>query len=127
MPLLRGLKGTFKLFVYGTLKRGGCRHGPLATQRCLGPAKTTTTYALHDLGDYPGLVPCPEGGTAVHGELYEVDCSLVGWLDAKEGSPDWFKLEPVEVVGVEGVVWGYLYQGDPAGKPRLEAGVWRNP
>src|SRR5262245_12268120 len=92
MPSPHGSAGKFRLFVYGTLKRGGSRHAPLQSQRCLGEAQTTATYALHDLGDYPGLVACSKDGMIVHGELYEVDCSLADWLDAMEGSPAWFKL-----------------------------------
>ncbi|MFO0842543.1 MAG: gamma-glutamylcyclotransferase family protein [Gemmataceae bacterium] len=127
MNFPRGSTGTFRLFVYGTLKRGGCRHAALASQRCLGEAKTTAGYALHNLGDYPGLVTCPEGGQVVHGELYEVDHGLVDWLDATEGSPDWFKLGPVEVVGVSGAVWAYFYQGEPGDRPRVASGRWENP
>lgn len=127
MSLLRSLKGTFKLFVYGTLKHGGSRHVALASQRFLGAARTTASYALHDLGEYPGLVHCPEPSMVVHGELYEVDCSLVDWLDAMEGSPDWFKLEPIELVGVEGTVWAYFYQGEPGVSPRIASGTWINP
>jgi gamma-glutamylcyclotransferase (GGCT)/AIG2-like uncharacterized protein YtfP len=124
MPVSPGTHGTFKLFVYGTLKRGGVRHGPLASQRFLGAARTAAKYALYDLGDYPGLLACPEGGMVVHGELYEVASSLLEWLDATEGSPDWFKLEPVELAGVEGPAWAYLFQGDATGRPRVAGGVW---
>jgi gamma-glutamylcyclotransferase (GGCT)/AIG2-like uncharacterized protein YtfP len=118
--------GTFRLFVYGTLKRGGIRHGPLASQRYLGEARTAPRYALLDLGDFPGLVARGEGGTAVEGELYELDRSLVSWLDAQEGAPEWFALEPVEVAGQEGVVWAYFYQGDAEGKPAISSGRWEN-
>jgi gamma-glutamylcyclotransferase (GGCT)/AIG2-like uncharacterized protein YtfP len=121
-----GEKGTFRLFVYGTLKHGGCRHGALASQRFVGAAHTKAIYALHDLGDYPGLVACGENGMVVHGELYEVDHSLKAWLDAAEGSPDWFKLEPVELADVEGVVWAYFYQGEPGDRPRVASGTWQN-
>lgn len=126
MDFPRGSTGTFRLFVYGTLKRGGSRHAPLSSQRYLGEAATTPHYALHDLGDYPGLVAAPEGGMVVHGELYEVNCSLVSWLDAVEGSPDWFRLEPIEVANEDGVIWSYLYQGDPGDRPRIASGRWEN-
>jgi gamma-glutamylcyclotransferase (GGCT)/AIG2-like uncharacterized protein YtfP len=126
MNFPRGSTGKFRLFVYGTLKRGGSRHVALASQRFLGEAKTAASYALHDLGDYPGLVAAPGDGDVVHGELYEVDCALVDWLDAMEGSPDWFKLEPVEVEGQGGVVWAYFYQGEPGDRPRVAAGRWEN-
>ena len=73
--------GTFLLFVYGTLKRGGRRHGPLAQETYLGEARTLPLYALHDLGAYPGLKECTDGGQVVHGELYEVRAELLP-LDA---------------------------------------------
>lgn len=126
MPFLRNQQGTFLLFVYGTLKRGGCRHAPLSSQRYLGEAKTTARYALHDLGEYPGLVHASQNGMVVHGELYEVNCSLVDWLDAIEGAPEWFQLDLIEVVGQTGVVWAYFFQGDIEGKPVVASGRWEN-
>lgn len=116
----------FLLFVYGTLKRGGCRHGPLARQTYRGAARTRPRYALYHLGAYPGLKPCPEGGQVVHGELYEVERSLLSWLDRVEGAPDWFALAPIELDGIEGQTWAYYYQGDASGRPLVESGVWDN-
>ena len=78
---------TFLLFVYGTLKRGGCRHGPLARERFRGETRTRPRYALCDLGGYPGLTIDETTGQAVHGEVYEVGESLVPWLDTVEGAP----------------------------------------
>src|SRR5262245_40588305 len=127
MRATRDGTNSFQLFVYGTLKRGGCRHGTLASQRFLGVARTTATYVLHDFGDYPGLVASREGGTAVHGELYEVERSMVGLLDEMEGSPDWFKLEPVALDGIDGAAWAYFYQGAPGDRPRIASGTWGNP
>lgn len=126
MNPLHGASGTFRLFVYGTLKRGGCRHTPIASQRFLGEAQTTPRYALYDLGNYPGLVMRADTGMVVHGELYEVNCSLVDWLDAMEGSPDWFKLEPIELAQQQGVVWAYFYQGDTGDRQPIASGVWHN-
>ena len=116
--------GTFLLFVYGTLKRGGVWHGPLARQVYRGEARALPLYALHHLGDYPGLVGPTATGQAVSGELYEVDCALLGWLDHVEGAPDLFALDRVELEGVAGPVWAYFYQLDPAERPVIEAGAW---
>jgi len=116
----------FLLFVYGTLKRGGLRHGPLARQVFRGEARTRPLYALYHVGAYPGLKPRPDGGQAVRGELYEVGRSLLPWLDREEGAPDLFALAPVEVEGVEGPAWAYYYQGDVTGRPLVESGVWDN-
>lgn len=127
MDFPRGSTGTFRLFVYGTLKRDGCRHAALASQGCLGETRTTPRYALHHFGDYPGLVACSPRGDVIHGELYEVDCGLVDRLDEMEGSPDWFKLESVELAGMSGLVWAYFYQADPGDRPRIASGRWENP
>jgi gamma-glutamylcyclotransferase (GGCT)/AIG2-like uncharacterized protein YtfP len=115
--------GTFTLFVYGTLKRGGCRHAPLASQRFLGEARTEPLYRLYDLGSYPGRVHA-EGGDVVHGELYEVSHSLVPSLDSLEGAPDWFDLAPVEIVGRAGPVWAYYTMDATAGRPAVKGGRW---
>jgi gamma-glutamylcyclotransferase (GGCT)/AIG2-like uncharacterized protein YtfP len=114
---------TFLLFTYGTLKQGGCRHGPLASQRFQGVARTSKDYALYDLGDYPGLTASDEGH-GVLGEVYEVEESLLPWLEAVEGAPELFKREPIEIQGYSEVVWAYFYQGNLAGLHRIEAGEW---
>jgi gamma-glutamylcyclotransferase (GGCT)/AIG2-like uncharacterized protein YtfP len=114
----------FLLFVYGTLKRGGCRHGPLAGQTCRGEALTQPLYALYNLGDYPGLAKS-EPGQEVQGEVYEVDESLIPWLDTVEGAPDWFKRQPIEVRGYSGV-WAYFYQGDVSAHSPIPSGRWDN-
>lgn len=113
--------GTFRLFVYGTLMRGGSRHAALGDARLVGPARTAPRYALYDLGSYPGLVP---GDGVVHGELYDVDESRVSYLDAVEGTPDLFRREEVELE--EGRAWAYLFAPPVGRRPRLEEGRWRN-
>jgi gamma-glutamylaminecyclotransferase len=116
---------TFLLFVYGTPKRGGCRHGALAGQRFRSEARTEPLYDLHNLGDYPGLTNSPLG-REVLGEVYEVDEALLPWLDTVEGAPDWFKLEPISLRGYPDAVWAYFYQGDPSGHPLIVSGRWNN-
>lgn len=115
--------GPFLLFVYGTLKRGGCRHGVLAGQPYRGEARTRPSYALYHLGAYPGLRHA-EAGQVVRGELYEVSPSRLAELDRVEGAPDWFDLAPVELDGVDAPVWAYYYQGDAGGRERIESGTW---
>jgi gamma-glutamylaminecyclotransferase len=116
---------TFLLFVYGTLKRGGCRHRPLAGQRYRGEACTQPLYALHDLADYPGLKKS-DTGQEVQGEVYEVEESLLPWLDTVEGAPDWFNRQPIEIRGYSEVVWAYFYQGDASDRPVIPSGRWDN-
>lgn len=116
---------TFVLFVYGTLKRGGIRHGTIARARYLGAARTRAGYALYDLGHYPGMVREDDGGR-VEGELYEVSSALVPVLDAVEGAPSLFRLAEVEVEGQDRPARSYLFAGDVTGRPKVESGRWDN-
>jgi gamma-glutamylcyclotransferase (GGCT)/AIG2-like uncharacterized protein YtfP len=116
----------FKLFVYGTLMRGGVRHRVLADQRFLGEAQTRPCYVLLHLGDYPGLIHCAEKGRAIHGELYEVVDSLRKQLDALEGAPHLFRLEPVLLQRPEGEVEAYFFQPDSTGLSLYGDDRWRN-
>jgi gamma-glutamylcyclotransferase (GGCT)/AIG2-like uncharacterized protein YtfP len=117
---------TFRLFVYGTLKRDGVRRHVLAGQRFLGPVRTLPHYALFDLGPYPGLVSVVTNGQVVEGELYEVAENLRTALDSMEGAPSLFKLEEVEIDGIAGPVLAYVYQRSTKGRPRCTAGTWQN-
>lgn len=117
---------TFRLFVYGTLKRDGCRFHALAGQRYLGLARTVPQYALIDLGAYPGMVPDRKSGQVVEGELYEVEESVRPLLDVMEGAPTLFRLEEIYLEGHPEPVLAYLYQRSTRGLPRCADGVWRN-
>jgi gamma-glutamylcyclotransferase (GGCT)/AIG2-like uncharacterized protein YtfP len=125
MPLLTD--PVFKLFTYGTLMRDGCRHPVLADQTFLGPAVTKPLYVLYDFGEHPGMGRRETGGRAVHGELYEVAAERLKALDEMEGSPDLFRLEPVDLEGWDGTVFSYFYQpSSTAGLAVCESGRWQN-
>ena len=117
---------SFRLFVYGTLMRGGCRHYVLASQRYLGLAQTEPCYSLHHFGEHPGIVRAAGEGHAVHGELYEVARSLIPHLDAVEGAPSWFRLEEIALAEPADLALAYFYQGDATGKPLCPGGRWHN-
>ncbi len=74
-----------KIFVYGTLKRGGRNHRYLAGQQFLGEARTTAGYTLYSLGDYPGMVRVPNDQAEVTGEVWAVDTAGLAGLDQLEG------------------------------------------
>lgn len=44
-----------RVFVYGTLLRGGVNHYLLDGAVYLGPQRTEPCFSLHNLGAYPGL------------------------------------------------------------------------
>jgi broad specificity phosphatase PhoE/gamma-glutamylcyclotransferase (GGCT)/AIG2-like uncharacterized protein YtfP len=117
--------GPFRLFVYGTLKRGGVRHVALAGQLLLGAARTTPRYELLDLGAYPGLVRAA-AGRPVEGELYEVGLETLPGLDAAEGAPALFRLDLVELLDDGGPAFAYFYQPEPGGARPCAAPRWDN-
>ena len=113
-----------RLFVYGTLKRGGANHGQLLGARFISEARTEPFYRLFMIEDYPGLVEVHEDGRCVEGELWEVDPALVDRLDAFEGTSEGlFHRGPVRLAAEEaGAVEAYFYQRSTAGKePILRA------
>ncbi len=102
-----------KLFVYGTLKRGGRLHGCLKHQQFLGEAITPPKYDLIGGYGFPFLV---KGEYRVKGELYEVSEEMWPLLDDVEGVPQLYLRELVEVLPLgiynippdDGNVWGYV-------------------
>ena len=74
-----------RVFVYGTLKRGGRNHHFMAGQQFLGAARTAPGYTLYSLGDYPGMVRSTDAGHDVTGELWAVDKACLQQLDRLEG------------------------------------------
>lgn len=78
-----------RLFVYGSLKRGGLHHDQLKSATFLGEVETEPGFTLVTLGAYLALVPPLVGApnpTRVPGELFEVPLSLLPVLDEFEGA-----------------------------------------
>jgi gamma-glutamylcyclotransferase (GGCT)/AIG2-like uncharacterized protein YtfP len=74
-----------RLFVYGSLKRGGRHHAELGGAAFLGEARTAPGYGLEAVGEYWALVERPGLSGSVSGELFEVDEPLLARLDQFEG------------------------------------------
>ena len=121
------------LFVYGTLLRGGTRHGEF--ERCGGAAgarAATATGTLLDCGAFPGMLAGPEG--TVHGELVglrDVPLALTH-LDGVEGFEGFeaaralFRRALIKVTAVdagEQLAWTYLWAGTDR-HPRIPGGDW---
>lgn len=73
-----------RIFVYGTLKRGGRYSHYLNGQTFLGEAFTEPCYRMVDCGTYPGLYPVEKHGLSVQGEVWEVDAACRARLDLLE-------------------------------------------
>lgn len=108
-----------RIFVYGTLKRGDCRHGALAGQKFLGDRRTAPRYRIYNVGTYPGLVDDASSGLSIQGELWEVDDVCLALLDEVEGVAEQqyqrrlIELDPREEVPAE----AYFYLPNVAGYP----------
>jgi len=121
------------LFVYGTLLRGGSRHGEF--DRCGGAAGAVPVSArgsLLDCGSFPGMLPGTEG--TVHGELVELrDVPLaLTHLDGVEGFEGFeaaralFRRALIKVTTANGadlLAWTYLWAGTDR-HPRIPSGDW---
>lgn len=79
---------TQRIFVYGTLKRGGLHHGLMAGQRFISCARTLPRYRLYDLGGFPGMIEDKGTPLAVEGEVWEVDRFGLAVLDQLEGTEE---------------------------------------
>lgn len=69
-----------RLFVYGSLMRGGEAHSKLRGSRFLGETRTLPRYQLKVLGkDFEAIVP--GGNDAIPGEVYQVSFEKLLELD----------------------------------------------
>jgi gamma-glutamylcyclotransferase (GGCT)/AIG2-like uncharacterized protein YtfP len=117
------------LFVYGTAMTGEPDHARLEGARPLGPAVTTPTYELIDLGDAPALV---SGGLiAVTGELYGIEVVALAALDVHYGHPVLFKRTVVTLApsgDADAITEAFAYLLDfeqTRGRRRIRTGDWR--
>lgn len=111
-----------RLFIYGTLKRGGENHRWLAGQACLGPARTVPGFTLYSLGNYPGLVAAPGDAEGVVGELWQVDAGCLARLDELEGLAEGLYLrQPIALAAPADITTAetYFYARDLAGRAHL--------
>jgi gamma-glutamylcyclotransferase (GGCT)/AIG2-like uncharacterized protein YtfP len=100
------------VFVYGTLRRGGVRAMPdiFPGARFVGDAKVSGR--LYDLGAYPGLV-IDKAGSAVAGEVYEVDDEILNRLDEIEASGSYYVRRRIEVSVGDDKMTCWVYEPSP--------------
>ena len=113
-----------KLFTYGTLMKGECRHDILADAEYLGDA-ILHDYCLQEIGSFPGAVP--KEGYEVFGEVYEIPEELITTLDWIEGEGYLYKRKTVEVElnGTEADVLFYEFlKDDGRYEIKMKKGKW---
>ncbi len=99
------------VFVYGTLRAGMRNHHWLrgASMLPVGRVTAQACYLMLSVSDsFPGVIR--GGNEAVVGEVYMVNTKTLEALDRHEGCPTHYRREAIEVVGVEGACWTYIYQ-----------------
>jgi len=111
-----------QVFVYGTLLAGEVNHHLLAEATLLGGHRTEPCFTMFSLDAYPGVAR--GGGTAIVGDVYQVDTTAIHQLDRLEGYPRLY--ERVLIPSPFGHAWIYLYRGDINGRPVIGSGDWRS-
>lgn len=115
-----------KVFVYGTLKKGGHFHDVLRDSHFIGEG--VVEGQLYNMGTFPGLVQ--EAGE-VRGEVYALGSGVsLERIDHLEGffteSPHKSlfvrKQRKIEVDGKEHLVWVYYFNMDVSEREKIE--VW---
>lgn len=115
---------TTKVFVYGTLMRGGRYHELLERAAFVGEAVTEVGYRLYDLGPYPAMRR--EGDGAVVGEVYVVDDPVVTELDRLEGHPDYYRRAGIRLAdGSEVTSYLFVDERELDGAAVVVSGDWR--
>jgi len=117
-----------RLFVYGTLKRGGRNHG-LVADRLQGVIPGFVEgYRLFHLEKgrpypYPGMVPGPG---RVYGEVLLLPEEVLPLIDDLEDEGVEYQRRRVTVQTEKGPLeaWTYLYLGDLSQAVPLPEGVW---
>lgn len=103
----------FKVFVYGTLKKGFRNHDVLGESKFLGEAETAPAYRMHKHHSYP--FPClfhDDAGVSIKGEVYEINDRTLAQLDRLEGHPHMYRRESIQLADVDGVCLAYFWQGN---------------
>jgi len=114
----------FKVFVYGTLKRGEPNFHVLSTTKngfsqFLSEGQTTKKYPLVIGTRYniPFLLNRPGTGNFITGEIFMVDEKMLGELDKLEDYPTWYdrELQDFDIIGSgkKEQAWVYIMKTFP--------------
>ncbi len=113
-----------RVFVYGTLRRGGSNHFRMAGAEFISVG--TVNGRLYQIDWYPGLVPDESAGE-VPGEVYQVSPGVLDELDRFEG-PQYRRVRVEAACGgdqrspLSAWVWEWLGPCDE--KKRITSGDW---
>jgi gamma-glutamylcyclotransferase (GGCT)/AIG2-like uncharacterized protein YtfP len=111
-----------RVFVYGTLRRGGSNHFRMDGAEFLSPA--TVKGRLYQIDWYPGLV-LDDFGDEIIGEVYQVSGTVLEELDRFEGA-EYRRLQTqVRLSDGETVCdWAWEWLGPVDETRRITGGDW---
>ena len=115
-----------RVFVYGSLLRGGWNHHLLEDAAFVGDARTARLYTMHSLGRFPGVTDVPF--SPIYGEVYDVDDETLARLDMLEGHPRFYQRRVVLVLVGRTPFFAYTYlllQRKYHEFPVVTTGSWR--
>lgn len=107
-----------RIIVYGSLRRKQGNSHWMTNGQWLGDHRIDG-YELYNLGHYPGVVA---GEGLVYCEVYRIDASTLGELDALRTKGGEYKRELVQTP--YGSAWLYVYQRSVKDKYYIESGDW---
>lgn len=81
----------YKVFVYGTLKKGFNNHYLLDSSEFLGNAHSLSKFNMINLGGFPALLYNSDIGYSVTGELYNISPNTLKELDILEGEGSFYE------------------------------------
>jgi len=107
-----------RIIVYGSLRRKQGNSHWMTNAQWLGDYQVEG-YELYNLGHYPGVIP---GKGTIEGEVYRIDATTLGELDALRTKGGEYKRQLVSTP--YGSAWMYIYQRSVAGRPQIPNGDW---
>ena len=113
-----------KVFVYGTLRKGGRAEGKMTRGATFLGSDTITGALIHAVGGwFPGLTII-NSDDKVSGDVFEIfDDRLPRELDAYEGFPSLYSRERVLTDGGHDA-WVYTYNGPTPESELIVGGDW---
>lgn len=110
------------IFVYGTLMRGEKAHDYLAGARYAG-TYSLRDHAIYNLGRYPGIRP--KVGSAVLGEVYEIDLDMLKNMDIYEDEGSLYNRRTALVENESGTLNAYIYvYAKEINEQEIKGGRW---
>lgn len=111
-----------RVFVYGTLKRGGYNHYILNSSIFEQEIKTKEKYSMYSMGAFP-FVLLAESLVQITGEVFSVTEEVLKRLDILEGYPYFYNRE--QILLEDGTrAWIYYLQEKDYEYPIIASGVW---